>query len=442
MTENVVIIGRPNAGKSTLFNRLLGKRKALVHHEPGTTRDCNEALISLQKKSFNLIDTGGWWDDGSFLSKEVKNQMETALSASSIIIFLVDGKNGFHPLDQELNNIIRKHQKRVILVVNKVDSEKDEAKSFDFYRLGIKELITISAIHGRNVYELTDKIHGYLKSGKIKPSKQNKNFIKIAFVGKPNVGKSSLFNTLYKQKRNIVDETPGTTREAVDIEIKKDEQHYILIDTPGLKRKRIFKNDMEYLSTLSTQKALGRADVAILIIDAQQGIGETDAKISELVLKSNCACLIAINKWDVIENKEERIKLIKGQLEQKLQFLWWSKITFISAKTSLRTEKMLDEVKNIYGEYSKKIQKERLRDLIYEAQQKNPLNRKGINVQIREIEQTDVCPPGFTFTVNNPELVHFSYRRYLENKIREAFGFTGTPLILKFQKRGVRACKF
>lgn len=433
MLENVTIIGRTNAGKSTLFNRIYGKKQALVHARPGTTRDRNEAVVNWKGIEFNLIDTGGWAADDSIFSASVKKQLEFALKKSNLVILLVDGHNGFHPLDAELNNILRKQNKNVLLVVNKIDSSKDEMKLSDFYRLGIENPIPVSANHGLNIPELMDRIIANLSP--VPAVKEIQKIpIKIILVGKPNVGKSSLVNALSKEERSIVHDTPGTTREALDISFNYQGQDFVIIDTPGLHRKHKFKDDMEYLSSLSTHHAVERADVAVLVMDASQEIGETEARIAELVIENHKACLIAINKWDLVQNKEAAVKFIKQTMHNKLRFLSWCKIILISAKTGQRTERIFSEVREIYKEYTRFVPEQDLKDTIRRAEERKPMSRKGKVLRIKEVKQTAIMPPTFNFLVNDTELVHFSYRRYIDNCLRAKFGFVGTPIVLRFYR--------
>ncbi|MFH1368888.1 MAG: ribosome biogenesis GTPase Der [Elusimicrobiota bacterium] len=431
--ETIVIVGRPNAGKSTLFNRLIGRRKALVHHEPGTTRDMNENVVTWGDMSFILADTGGWGDETSQFSAEIRENLEKALTQSDYALFVVDGKNGLNPLDLELAKFIRRLNKKTILVVNKIDSEREESKTFDFYKLGIDNIVNVSATHGRNIPELMEKISGLIPmDNKISAGEKTENAIKVILLGKPNVGKSSFLNMICKEERTIVSEKAGTTREAIDIVIRRGERTFVLVDTPGLRKKRKFKNDLEYLSSLSAHHAVENAEVAVLIIDATQGVGETEARIAELILENRCACLIAVNKWDLIESREEMVKRFNGLLEQKLKFLWWSKVVFMSAKTGQRTEKILDEVYGIYQEYSKTADSDRIKEVFENAFARNPFSQKGEMLKLTKVSQTGTRPPHFTLLVNKTELVHFSYRRYLTNILRENFGFTGTPIVLKF----------
>jgi GTP-binding protein len=433
MNNIVAIVGRPNVGKSTLYNRLTGTRNALVHPKPGTTRDYNEAVCSWDGKEFNIIDTAGWDNDDEIFSKEIKKQMQAALKEADIIIFTVDAKAGLTAGDIDLNNFLRTMKKKIILAINKVDTDRDEAKSLDFYELGLPDPVLISANQGRNINELLEEVCKHLIEKEETESPRD-NMIHITLIGKPNVGKSTLFNKLYKKERSIVSDKPGTTREAIDIVLKRDDQSYVLIDTPGLGRKNKIKDDMEYLSALSANKALERTDVAVLLIDAQQGIGETEAKIAEMILENRCACLLAVNKWDLVEEKEYEVEHIDTLLDKKLKFLSWVKIIYISAKTGLKIERILDETKTIYKEYSKKIPDIELRRLIETIHSRKAFGYKGDPIKVRKITQLGTCPPVFGFVMNNPEILHFSHKRFFENMLREFFGFEGTPISLVFSK--------
>lgn len=431
MHENITIIGRPNVGKSTLFNRIVGNRKAIVHHLPGTTRDRNESLVKWKGREFMVIDTGGWAMDDAVFSEAVKRQMEVALNKADLVLFVVDGKDGFHPLDKEIFGILRRLGKKYILVVNKIDIQKDDLKAFDFYKLGVDSFVSISAQHGRNIGELLDKI---VNTVKVRPADEEKKpRINVILVGKPNVGKSSLLNALSKEERSIVHNRPGTTREAFETVIPRDKYDFVLIDTPGLHRKRKFSNDMEYLSALSAHHAVAKADVAVLVTDAVEGIGETESRIAQMIVENSRACLIVVNKWDLIGEKEAAAKIVKAQVEEKLKFLSWADMILVSAKTGLRTEKIFDKIEFIYSEYSKQIKRTELAETIREAEARKPLSRKGETLHIRKAEQVDVRPPVFILGVNNTELVHFTYKRFLENRIREKFGFSGTPIVIKFR---------
>lgn len=437
----VAVIGRPNVGKSTLFNRMLGRKKALVHHEPGTTRDRNETLVSWKGREFRLVDTGGWAHDITVFSAPVRKQMEQALLHADLVLLVVDGKSDIHPLDSELAALARKNGKKTILAVNKIDSGKEESKAAEYYRLGIADMIDISANHGRNIAELLELMMERLPQNP--PAVEaGEPPINIILVGKPNVGKSSLLNAISRKERSIVHNLPGTTREAIDIDIEHEGRKYVLIDTPGLHRRHKFTNDMEYLMSLSAHHAVERADVAIMVIDIEQGIGETEAKIAQMILENRKACLLAVNKWDLVENREEAVKFVRAQLEAKLKFLWWTKVIFISAKTGQRLERVLNEAKAAFEVYSTIMPETELKETIRAAETRKPFSRHGEVLRIRNVRQLDTRPPVIQITCNDPTLAHFSYRRYLENSLRDRFNLTGTPVILKFARQKTEKIRY
>jgi GTPase len=436
MLEKVLILGRPNVGKSTLFNRLLGTRKALVHHKPGTTRDTNESTVSWKDKEFALVDTAGWIEDENIFSKALQKQLEAALAKADVVVFLVDGKEGYNPHDAELAKILRKMSKQVILAVNKIDRQEDEDKIGEFYKLGIKDIVHVGAANGRNIPELLETILARV-SPEVKETPAD-SLIKIILVGKPNVGKSSLVNKLAKQERSVVFNEPGTTREAIDVKTNIEGQELLIIDTPGLHKAHKFTSDLEYLSSLSAQTAMAQAEVAVLVVDAMEPIGETESKIAELIQANKLACLIAINKWDLKEDREYAVKTIRRQLERKLHFISWAKVTYVSAKTGLHLDRIAKEIQTIYKEYSKIVPQEDLNEALREAVSKRPISRHGSPLRIKSLEQVSAKPPKFLFMINDIEVLHFSNKRYFENVLREKFGFDGTPILLSFKQMAAK----
>ncbi|MGA2090684.1 MAG: ribosome biogenesis GTPase Der, partial [Endomicrobiales bacterium] len=366
----VLLIGRPNVGKSALFNRLVGSRRALVHHVPGTTRDVNYHTISHGKKNFIITDTAGWSEDDSIFSVDLRRHLVRALNGADLVLLIVDGKTGLQPIDQEVATMLRQQGKKTILVVNKIDNAQEQIKGAEFYALGVEPLIMISAIHGINITELLEAMDDLTTDNT--ETAPPSDAINLILVGKPNVGKSSLMNRLSGQERSLVNERPGTTREALDTELTHDGQSFVVIDTPGMHRQHKFTDDMTYLSSLSTHHALERADVAVLVIDVSQGIGETEASIAQMILENHCACLMAVNKWDLPEDREEALHNIKKQMEQKLQFLSWSKLLLVSAKSGQRVERILDETKMVYQEYSRRVPQEDLNEVLVQAEHLRP----------------------------------------------------------------------
>ncbi|MFA7073972.1 MAG: ribosome biogenesis GTPase Der [Endomicrobiaceae bacterium] len=432
MYKKIAIVGRPNVGKSTLFNRFIGRKKAIIHNIPGTTRDRNDFAIKWKDKNFIVTDTAGWSSNVSEFSHAMSQQLDMAVDSSDIILFVVDGKEGIHPFDPIIAKSVRASMKPVILVINKIDTFAEEVKVYEFYKLGFDLLIPVSSTHGRNMVELLESICGLI--GDDNTEEQNEEVLKIIFVGKPNVGKSSLVNAIVHEERCIVHNTPGTTRDSLTVHATYNDTDYLLIDTAGLHRGNKTKDDMEYLSNLSTNYALDEADIAVLVADASQGIGETEAKIAGMIIEKKKPCIIAVNKWDLIEDKEEKVRLFQNQLEEKLKFLNWADIVFISAKTGQRIDRIFRLAPLIYKEYSRLVTQEELNDVIRHAVAKTPYTRKGKILKIKEAEQLISKPPTFRFSVNDLELLHFSYRRYIENNLRERFSFKGTPIVLKFRQ--------
>ena len=432
MLTKVAIVGRPNVGKYTLFNRLIGRRKAIVNETSGTTRDRNDYEVSWKDKKFIVTDTAGWSSNVSVFSKEMSRQLDIAVEKAGIVLFLVDGKTGIHPVDAQIARQIRLSQKRTILVVNKIDTQAEEIRGYEFYELGFDGTVFISANHGRSIHDLLDRIWDNIKYDR--KSKKTQEILKIILVGKPNVGKSSLINATAKEERSIVHDLPGTTRDSLTIHVQVNDKEYIVIDTAGLHRGSKMKDDMEYLSTLSTNYAIEDADVAVLVADASHGIGETEVKIARLLLEKKKPVIVAVNKWDLIEAKEEAAKYFEEQLRERIKFMNWVNILFISAKTGQRLERIFQEAELVFKQYSKELTQEELNEVIRDALARKPYTSKGKTLKLKEYAQVASKPPVFVFSVNDMELVHFSYERFLENCLRARFGFYGTPIVLKFRK--------
>ncbi len=432
MLKKVAVVGRPNVGKSTLFNRLIGRRKAIIHSMPGTTRDRNDYEINWKDKKFIVTDTAGWSSDVSVFSKEMAKQLDMAVEQADIVLFVVDGKTGVHPLDIQISQEIRKSRKKTILVVNKIDTQAEEAKGYEFYQLGFDEIVFVSANHGRCINDLLDMVWDNIKYDR--RTKQKENLLKIILVGKPNVGKSSFINAAAKEERSIVHDVPGTTRDSLTVHVNIGDKEYILIDTAGLHRGSKMKDDMEYLSTLSTDYAIEDADVAVLVADASQGIGETEVKIARLLQEKRKPVIVAVNKWDLVEEKEEAAKYFEEQFRERVKFMNWADVIFISAKTGQRIDRIFKEAEMVYEEYSKQIPEAELNEFVRSIVADKPYSRKGKTLKIKEFAQVAVRPPVFIFSVNDMKLVHFSYERYIENCFRKKFGFLGSPIVLKFRQ--------
>jgi GTP-binding protein len=432
MLARVAIVGRPNVGKSALFNRLIGgRKKAIVYEMPGTTRDRNDHEVSWRDKKFIVTDTAGWSTDISVFSKCMSRQLDIAIEKSDIVLFVVDGKTGVHPTDVQIAQQIRLKRRKTVLVVNKIDTQAEEIKGYEFYELGFDDAVFVSANHGRSTHDLLDRIWENIKYDR--KTKNTKETLKIILVGKPNVGKSSFINTASKEERSIVHDVPGTTRDSLTVCVQSNGKEYTLTDTAGLSRGSKIKDDMEYLSNLSTDRAIEDADVAVLIADASQGIGETEVKIARLLLEKKKPVIIAVNKWDLIEEKEEAVKYFTEQLRERMKFMSWADIIFISAKTGQRLDRIFQEAELVFEQHSKKLTKEELNEVIRDALTRKPYTSKGRTLKLKEYAQTSSKPPVFIFSVNDRALVHFSYERFLENCLRAKFDFRGTPIILKFR---------
>jgi len=432
MLPKVVIVGRPNVGKSTLFNRFIGKRKNIVHEMSGTTRDRNDYEVLWKDKKFIITDTAGWSADVSSLSKNMSRQIDIAIEEANIVLFVVDGKAGVHPVDFQIARRLRLSQKKIILVVNKIDGQAEEVKGYEFYELGFKNIIFVSANHGRCIHDLLNEIWENIECDR--KTKETGEILKIIIVGRPNAGKSSFINTVAKEERSIVHDIPGTTRDSVAVHVQVEDRDYILIDTAGLRGGGKTKDDMEYLSSLNTSYAIEDADVAVLFADASQGIGDNDIKIARLLLEKKKPVVIAINKWDIMEGKEETAKRFTGQIRKRVKFMSWADIIFISAKTGQRLNKVFKKAEAVFEQYSRRLKQDELNGVIKDVAGRKPYVSKGKTLKLKECSQVASEPPVFIFSVNDIALVHFSYKRFLENSLRDKFGFCGTPIILKFKR--------
>jgi GTP-binding protein len=428
----VAIVGRTNVGKSTLLNRLAGRQIAVVADLPGTTRDRVFAFVSWQGQQLTVIDTGGWQTKPQWaLEQKVKQQVEAAIAQADVIIFLVDVKDGAIAADEEIADVLRAANKPIILAVNKVDSAKRVNQVADFHRLGIGEPIAISAHHNRGIDDLMDAV---LASLPPQPSSiAETGEAKLAIVGRPNVGKSTLLNALLGEERAIVHESPGTTRDSLDAIMRWDDKEILLVDTAGIKRRGRVDAGVDYYSLLRALQAINRCDVALLLIDASEFITAQDMHIAGYIIEVGKGMILVVNKWDLVP--QERRQEFKQSAEQRFKFASYTPIIYISAKLGQGINKILPQAWEIWQERQKRLPQSEVDELVKQAVSSYPPPRTGSRrLHITRAYQDESQPATFVLKVNDPKLVHFSYRRYLENKLRQGFGFRGVPLKLIFTK--------
>ena len=435
MKQVVAIVGRPNVGKSTLFNKLIGDRLSIVKNEPGVTRDRLYREMEWSGKEFLLVDTGGLepkTDD--FMMNKIKEQAQVAIDEADVVIFLVDGKSGITGLDEDVATVLRKKEKKVVVAVNKIDNYmRDQENILEFYALGFEDVIGISGEHKINLGDLLDAV---ISKFDRKKEKSREEGLKIAVLGRPNAGKSSLVNKLLNEERSIVSDIAGTTRDSIDSSLKYDGETYTLIDTAGIRKQSKIEDSIEYYSVLRAVKSIKRADVCVLMLDATELLTEQDKRVAGLIYEERKPIIIAINKWDLIEKDNTSVKKFTELVKADLPFLSYAPIITISALTGKRTINILEQAKFINEEYHKKITTGLLNQILSEMIAQNPVpTRKGRAVKINYATQVGEAPPRFVFFSNNPELIHFSYQRYIENKLREYFGFEGCPIDIVFNKK-------
>ena len=422
----VAIVGKPNVGKSTFFNRIVGQKLSIVKDQPGVTRDRLYADAEWCGKQFTLVDTGGLElrsDDEMW--SHIKRQAEIAIDTADVIIFFTDVKTGINANDEEVALKLKKSGKPVVLAVNKMDNY-DQTKLYEYYNLALGEPFGISAEHGTGTGDLLDEVVSYFDD--INYDADNET-LKIAVVGKPNAGKSSLCNKLLGIERTIVSSIAGTTRDAIDSKFELNGKQYTLIDTAGIRKKRSVDEDVEYYSVLRSLAAIRRADVCIMMIDAVDGITEQDVKILGYVHEQGKPSIVCMNKWDLVEKDTYTINKFDATLQEALKFMDYFKSVYISAKTGLRTEKLIKIAEEFYANAHYRVSTGKLNDMIIDAVRMNePPSYKGKRLKIMYVSQISVAPPVFIFFVNDVTLMHFSYKRYLENEIRRAFNFEGTPI--------------
>lgn len=429
----VAIVGRPNVGKSTFFNRVAGRKISITEDRPGVTRDRLYVDAEWRGKAFSMVDTGGIeMRSEDTMWREIKKQAEIAIDTAQVILFFVDGKEGLTTSDYDVSDMLRRSKKPVILVVNKID-EYSEEKVFEFYSLGLGEPYPVSAEHGTGIGDVLDEAVSWFEKTEIAEDES----IKIAVVGKPNAGKSSLVNRLLGFERSIVTNIAGTTRDAIDTKFTYNGKEYTIIDTAGIRKKSKVEDDVEYYSVMRAFDAVRRADVCLLVVDSEDGLTEQDTKIIGYVHEQGKPSVIVMNKWDLIEKDTNTINKFESRLKEDLKFMDYFKSIYISAKTGQRTEKILSLVDEVYDHSHYRIQTGILNDVISDAVRANePPSYNGRRLKVYYASQVSVAPPVIVLFVNSTDLLHFSYERFLENTLRKSFDFSGTPIkILTREKK-------
>ena len=442
----VAIVGRPNVGKSTLFNRLIGEQRAVMHDVPGTTRDRLYGTTDWRGHEMTVVDTGGigvatdllrgpgdpsrW---GTLPLSQILDQAQEAMEEADVILFLVDSLNGISSADQDVANLLRRSRKPIILGANKAEGKKGSQNAVELYELGLGDPIPFSAIHGTGTGDLLDAIVDQLAESPIE--EEDEPDLSIAIVGRPNVGKSSLLNRLLGKERAIVSPIPGTTRDAVDTELKWHGKRVRLIDTAGIRRRGRIENGVEKFSVLRAVRAIERAEIAILVIDAEDGVTAQDTHVAGYVQEAKKGLIIAVNKWDLLEKDNSTVTEYTAMIRRDLNFVDWAPLVYISALTGQRAPRVLELAATVQAQRDKRVTTPKLIEMVREAVTRHPRSEAGRVLKIYYATQADIRPPTFVFFVNDPKLMHFTYQRYLENRIRETFGFEGTAIRMIFRGR-------
>lgn len=431
------IVGRPNVGKSTLFNKIIGQRISIVEDTPGVTRDRIFADGEWRGKKFTLIDTGGIEPKSdSEILNEMRNQANLAIEMADVIIFMVDIRDGLTAADADVAAMLQKSKKNVVLVCNKSDSPGDvPMEYYEFFNLGLDEPVAVSSIHGLGVGDLLDKVYSYVDFSEY--DEVEEDIIKVAVIGKPNVGKSSLINQILGENRVIVSNIAGTTRDAIDTYYERDGQKYLFVDTAGMRKKGKIDENIERYSVIRSLAAIDRCDVVLVMIDASEGVTEQDSKIAGYAHNAGKASVVVVNKWDLVEKETNTMKNFKNDVLNGLPFMQYAPSEFVSAKTGLRMNKLFELIKYVNAQNAMRIPTGVLNDILNDATSMvQPPSDKGRRLKIYYITQASTRPPTFILFVNDKELAHFSYVRYIENKIRESFGLCGTPVKFIIRERG------
>ena len=429
----VALVGRPNVGKSTLFNRLVGSKMAIIEDIPGITRDRLYGNVKFENYSFHLIDTGGIDISDEKFNDEIKVQAEIAINEADVIVFVVDAKEGITTNDLVVKDMLLKSGKKIIVAINKIDSKLAKDNIYDFYELGFDNYINISSEQNEGIYELLKEITKDFKE----VIEEDVDSIKFSVIGRPNVGKSSLVNAILNEERVIVSNVAGTTRDAIDTPFTYHNEKFIVIDTAGMRKKGKIYEAIEKYSLLRSMKAIDRSDVCLLVLDAETGIIEHDKHIAGYAIEAGKPIIIVVNKWDTVDDKDESMKKFIKDIRNNFQFMPYAPIVFLSAKTRKRMHTLMPEIIKVYNNSTKMIATNLINDCIKDAYNLNlPPSYKGKRLKIYFCNQASNKPPTFNIQVNSKGLIHFSYERYLENKIRESFDFEGTPIVLQFKNKG------
>ena len=432
MQHLIAIVGRPNVGKSTFFNKVIGRKLSITENRPGVTRDRIYASAEWRGKPFTLVDTGGIeLKSEDVMWKQIASQAKLAVETADVILFFVDGREGLTSSDYDVADYLRRSRKPVVLVVNKLD-EYSQDKLFEFYSLGLGEPFGISAEHSRGIGDVLDEAVSSFEEGE----EEENDALRIAVVGKPNAGKSSLVNRILGEERTIVTDIAGTTRDAIDTPFERDGEKYVIIDTAGIRRKRSVEDNVEYYSVLRAFDAVRRADVAVLVVDAVEGLTEQDVRIIGMVHEEGKPSVIVMNKWDLVEKDTHTIETFEAKLKEDLKFMDYFKSVYISAKTGQRAEKVLKLAREAYDHAHFRIPTGALNDLLMDAMRiSEPPSYQGRRLKLYYASQVSVAPPLFVLMVNDETLLHFSYARYLENVIRQAYDFSGTPIRIQVRNK-------
>lgn len=430
--QTVCLVGKPNVGKSSIFNRLVKENKSIIMDTPGVTRDRIYGRVNHNDKSFYLIDTGGISLGEDDFAKDILVQATLAIDEADLVLFVVDGNDDPDASDKKVAEILHKSSKKVIVVVNKIDNDKKKENLYNYYELGFSDLVAVSASHNIGFDGLLNTITSDLPE----EVKEEDSSLKFCIIGRPNVGKSSLINAILNEERAIVSDVAGTTRDAIDTKFKYNHEDITVIDTAGIRKKGKIYESIEKYSLIRSLKAIDRSDVCVLVIDASTGIIEHDKHIASYALDAGKGIVICVNKWDTINNPDSDIRKWKEDIKNEFQFIPYAHTVFLSAKTKKRLSGLMPEVINAYNNNRKEVKTSLLNNIIMEAvSMHEPPSYKGKRLKIYFVSQTGCCPPKFTFSVNNKGLVHFSYERYLENQIRNNIDFDGTPIMLQFKNK-------